>query len=92
MLAQVSSDTHGEHAHCISMPSWETGWQELVQKHACNATVCLQITTHWPAQNVAVFPKLGPGYYSIAKDDTAAQEAYMKRLEKFKVSGPDCWS
>lgn len=47
--------------------------------------MCLQITTHWPSQNVAMFPKIGPGYYSIDKNDKAAQDAYMERLNKFKV-------
>ena len=45
----------------------------------------MQVTTHWPSQNVAMFPKIGPGYYSIDKDDKVAQDAYMERLNKFKV-------
>lgn len=46
----------------------------------------MQITTHWPSTNIQMFPKLGPGYFSIDEADTAAQEAYLKRLKKFKVS------
>lgn len=45
----------------------------------------LRITTHWPSNNVQIFPKIGPGYYSIDKNDSAAQEAYLKHFDKFKV-------
>ena len=45
----------------------------------------VQMTTHWPANNVHIFPKIGPGYFTIDKNDSATQEAYRKRLDKFKV-------
>lgn len=86
-------------AHQNVMPANTNKWRHVVyccyQPRSLATTADLQLkkqawdehrmTTHWPANNVHIFPKIGPGYFTIDKNDSATQEAYRKRLDKFKV-------
>lgn len=71
----------------ILLQSWllQVSKYNTLQAVVLNSMFGVQITTHWPSQNVSVFPTIGPGYYTIARDDQAAKDAYMDRLSKFQV-------